>query len=172
MKNWQFVVGVSALLASCAVPPAVPPIVSSGAPFDLLSAEELLRKGRNVITGSAFLRQQGGGIVTCAGQNVNLIPATDYARRTFVALYGTSTDQARNIGQNVRIEPPSNEYGRLVKKTQCDAQGSFSFEDVADGEFFIETTVTWIVAGRPNGGAIFRPVRVSGGEKVRIVISP
>ncbi|MDD2944035.1 MAG: hypothetical protein PHC51_13850 [bacterium] len=168
MKNWPFVVGVSVLLASC----AAPPVVSSGAPFDRPSAEALLRKGSNVITGSAFLRQQGGGIVTCAGQNVSLIPATDYGRRVFVALYGTSTEQARNIVHNVRIEPPSDEFGQLLKKTQCDAQGGFSFEDVADGEFFIETTVTWIVAGRPNGGAIFRPVRVSGGEKIRIIISP
>lgn len=40
------------------------------------------------------------------------------------------------------------------------------------GEFFLGTTVTWVVAGSTNGGPIFRPVHVSDGERIRIVISP
>jgi len=159
-----------AFLAGCAAPP--PAAVSSGPAFDRAAAELLLRPGNNVISGSAFLRQQGGGVVTCAGRDVSLIPATAYAHRVFVAVYGTATEQARNHGRPVRIEPSSDEFGKLMKTTQCDAQGNFSFDGVADGEFFLETTVTWVVAGATNGGPIFRPARVSGGERIRIVISP
>lgn len=165
--------GLAAVFLTCLTGCAVAPVaVSTGPAFDQAAAELLLRPGNNEISGSAFLRQQGGGVVTCAGQDVSLIPVTAYARRVFVALYGTSTEQARHRGRLVRIEPSSDEFGKLVKTTQCDAQGNFSFDGVTDGEFFLETTVTWIVAGSTNGGPIFRPVRVSGGERIRVVISP
>lgn len=160
---------LSACLTGCAATPAV---VSTGPAFERAAAELLLAPGNNEISGSAFLRQQGGGVVTCAGQDVTLIPATTYARRVVIALYGTATEQARNQGRSVRIEPSSDEFGKLVKTTQCDAQGNFSFENITDGEFFLETKVTWVVAGSTNGGAIIRPVRVSGGERIRVVISP
>lgn len=156
-------------LTGCATPKAV---VSSGPAFDQEAAKLLLRPGNNSISGSAFLRQQGGGVVTCAGQDVTLIPATAYARRVFVALYGTATEPARNKGSYVKIEPSSDEFGKLVRTTQCDAQGNFSFNKIADGDFFLETKVTWVVAHAINGGAIFRPVHVSGGEEIRVVISP
>jgi len=160
-----------ATLAACAAPPARPP-VNLGVSFDAAAAQQMLLDGVNSIRGSAFLRQQGGGVVTCAGAQVSLVPATAYAKRVYMALYGTDTGQARHLGYAVDVEPKSDDFGRLMKHTQCDAQGTFSFERVADGDYFVETTVKWIVGGVPNGGPIMRRVAVSGGAIASIVVAP
>lgn len=128
--------------------------------------------GPNIIRGSAFLRQQGGGVVTCAGRTVSLVPASTFAKRVYLATYGSIEGQARQSGRDVRIEPPSEDFGKLIKKTLCDAQGAFTFDRVADGDYFVETTVTWVVGGITNGGPVMRRVSVAGGAALAVVISP
>lgn len=163
-------IAIVAFLAGCAAPAT--PTVNLGAPFDAADARRLLVPGVNTIRGSAFLRQQGGGVVTCAGSDVSLVPATAYAKRIYQALYGTDQGQARHKGERFTVTPQSDEFGQLVKKTQCDAQGYFTFDRVADGDFFVETTVAWMVAGVKNGGPIMRRVTVAGGSTAAIVIAP
>lgn len=170
MKSSVAAVCVAALILGCAAPQ--PPVVSTGAPFDPAEARRFLVEGPNIIRGSAFLRQQGGGVVTCAGRQVQLVPATAFAKRVFLAVYGTTEGQARHAGRNVRIEPVSTEYGKLTKEVLCDAQGAFSFDRVADGDYFVETTVTWVVGGVTNGGPVMRRVAVAGGSATSVVISP
>lgn len=157
-----------ATLAGCAAPPTV---VQLG-PFDAAAAQRQLAPGTNAIRGSAFLRQLGGGVVTCAGAVVSLVPATTYAQRMYQALYGTDLGPAQHTGGAFNVTPKSDEFGQLVKKTQCDAQGNFAFERVADGDFFVETTVSWVVGGVTNGGPIMRRVAVSGGATTSVVVAP
>lgn len=78
---------------------------------------------------------------------------------------------ALRIPLPLNIEPKSAEFGRLVRRTQCDAQGNFIFDRVADGDWFVETKVTWVVAGVQQGGAIMRRVSVAGGA-VSVIVAP
>lgn len=87
--------------------------------------------GNNTVTGQAFLTQRDGGVVTCAGRSVIIYPNVAY----FLV--------ARDGLQDVQF---NKELSALKQGTQCDAQGNFEFEGIANGEWIIETSVSWEVA--------------------------
>ncbi len=151
---------------------AAPVVVNVGVPFDAAAAQRMLADGPNTVRGNAFLRQRGGGVVTCAGAEVVLVPATAYAQRVFAALYGTSAGAAMQAPNTVDIQPKSVQFSKLLRRTQCDAQGNFVFERVADGDWFVETTITWVVGNSPQGGPIMRRVSVAGGSSVTVIVAP
>lgn len=161
-------VAAAALAVGCATPPQT---VSLGVSFDAAAAQRQLADGPNIVRGSAFLRQQGGGVVTCAGAEVTMIPATPYAQRVFAVLYGSPSGAGRRIAGAVSVEPRSDQFGQMVRRAQCDAQGNFVFDRVADGDWFVETKVTWLVGRDLQGGAIMRRVNVSGGA-VQVILAP
>lgn len=175
--NARFVISaaVLAMAAGCAAPTqtatSFPPI-ELAVQFDAAQARALMADGVNMIKGNAFMRQRGGGVVTCAGATVYLIPATEYAKRRFTVLYGTSGDSGTNSHRrDIKFSPDPAEYYSLSKSTRCDAQGNFTFDRIADGEFYVQTMVAWEVAGRLNGGNLMHRVRVTNGSISNIVLS-
>ncbi len=166
---------LAGLLTACAQPgmtPTAPAPIQLGIAFDSAMASALLADGVNMVKGSAFMRQQGGGVVTCAGSDVYLVPATPYAKRRITYLYGTEGPSGSSSRRgDIRFEPDAPNYVTLVKRTKCDAQGSFAFDRVADGEFYVQTRVTWQVANRLQGGNLMHFVKVQGGQVISVVLS-
>jgi hypothetical protein len=155
-------------LAGCAAPVRE---VQLDEPFDQAATAELLRPGPNTVTGSGLIRQVGGGVVTCAGNRVTLIPATSYSRKRMAAIYGPRRFARPQDVVNFRPNPP--EYQQTARVTACNAQGFFRFDNVADGEFFVVTTVIWHPGPyATEGGALYSPVAVKGGQAVEIVLTP
>lgn len=147
--------------------------------FNTEQAQQLMREGTNTIKGSALMRQVSGGVVTCAGQFVGLVPATTYAYERIRHLYGSDLSGTRNafLAQNNPdpFESTDPNYTEMQKRTLCDAQGFFKFEKLADGEFFILSSVSW--KANPNsmyfeGGWMMKRVAVKGGEVKEIVMAP
>lgn len=133
----------------------------------------MLEKGPNTIKGSALWRQQGGGIVTCAGNMVALVPKTSYSTERFVALYGNDISGISLIKSNIQFSPESLEYKQHILTAQCDAQGYFTFENVADGNFFVTSSIVWTAgAHNPQGGALMKSISVKGGEVKTVVLAP
>lgn len=162
---------MTAVLAGCATPAAPTKTISS---FNAEDAKRLLEKGNNTVRGSALARQQGGAVVTCAGGDVYLVPATAYATERVTALMGSPAGGYNPIfgGRKLVFENEPAEYRALLVKTVCDAQGFFRFTNVADGSFYVTTTVNWVVQSIPQGGALTQRVAVAGGETKEIVLSP
>lgn len=155
----------------CATTPAT--IVTLG-PFDRAQAAAMLEPGTNTIRGSALIRQQGGGVVTCAGRDIALVPATQYAQQRITALYGQAQQGYYPAwpARGVKFANEAPEYQQLTRATVCDAQGFFKFERVADGDFFVVTAVTWQARQYVvEGGALMQRVRVAGGEMREIVLT-
>jgi hypothetical protein len=140
-------------------------------PFDAKEASIINQAGKNTITGSALLKRNDGQTVTCAGADVALIPYTTYANSRMLALYGGSA-KGFNRFNNPTFVPDSPEYHSHQKRTQCNAQGFFTFRNIADGEYFVITAVRWTVDYSPQGGALMRRVTVKGGETAEIVLAP
>lgn len=158
------------LLAGCATAPSQP--ITIYAQFDAAEAAAMMAPGKNTITGSALIRQQGGGIVTCAGNPVLLIPATTYARERMAAIYGSGSIARVGSGKTFTPDPPL--YTTTSRQTMCNAQGFFKFEDVADGQFFLVTRILW-TAGRYNtqqGGFVMGRATVSGSRTVEVTMTP
>lgn len=158
------VAAAAALLAGCAAPPRVVHLKVS---FDEAHARALLAPGKNTIRGNAMMRQMGGGVVTCAGMDVHLVPATEYAKHRMAAIYG-STSFSR---EGVKFEPDSPAYRDAERVTKCNAQGFFTFDELADGEFFMITVVAWKAGHSVEGGMLMGRAAVAGGQTKEITMA-
>jgi len=131
------------LLAAAATACAVRQPVQMQTEFDSGEHPPYAKMGTNTIKGQGFLRQQGGGIVTCAGSTVVLVPATLFFRE-FI-----NHPRSGKKPELVGIDPGLR--GALIKRSQCDAQGNFLFSSVADGNWFVLTDVKWAVGYAKTG---------------------
>ncbi len=103
------------------------------------------------------MKQQGSGVVTCAGNIVEIYPNNTYFR-------ASKLDGAHEVEKSLEADS-------MVKETLCDALGNFEFTNIPDGEWRIETTVQWYVNYRPQGGMLKEDVTVKSNEKNRFIIS-
>lgn len=183
MKKYICLFFILSTLTSCYQAPILTYNMQNN--FDFDQAERLMKKGKNTVIGNAFLRQNGGGIVTCAGSEVTLIPATEYAKERLRRLY-SGTDKGYNpivvkgflqYGPLMQYEfiPTPNRYSALMKRTVCDSTGHFKFTDITDGEFFVTTSVVWQVPSQngmvPNGGSLMQRVVLQKGETKEIIMN-
>lgn len=141
------------------------------APFDKAEATAMLVDGPNTVEGSAVVRTRGGEARTCAGIKVELVPATAYATERMLALYG-STERGFNNSRAYTFVPDEADYDTAVRQVVCDAQGRFRFTNVADGTFYVVTSVQWDAITSYEGGMLMQRVELSGGETASFVMAP
>lgn len=167
-------------LAGCVVLPETQfvPMTSS---FSASEAAYIFEEGDNIIEGFAMMRTRGGDSKTCAGSEVSLIPASSYAIERVRLLYGSATTGVRyptyyGATEPERTEPDYSQFVAHMTNRVCDPQGNFTFEDVADGDYFVVSEVYWEVPGQYGmslqGGAMMRRVSVEGGETAEIQMVP
>ena len=164
-----------ALLAGCMVPaPYIEPaMVRIQAPFDADEAARLLRPGTGGIRGSALLRQQGGAVVTCAGFDVLLTPVTPYATERLKTLYGNADRGFLSVrARRTFFMPNPPEYEVQTRQTKCDAQGSFAFDKLSAGDYYVTTYVIWRGYNNDQGGALLQRFTVRPDEITSLVMSP
>lgn len=164
-------------------PPKAPPSpINISAAFDEAAARLQMGDGQGVLIGNAFMRQQGGGVVTCAGSPVFVIPATAYAIERMQSLYqgpvlanATSFRKSLDAQYDTLVrkfapDPPA--YTELTRRTTCDAQGNFSFNGLKDGRYFVSTAVSWSTGSwRQQGGNLASQVEIKGGRADRLVMA-
>lgn len=122
-------------------------------PFDAALHRELLAPGPAAVAGQAFLRQSGGGVVTCAGSTVRAIPATPYISEALrLAWLGIPTDVP---------EERMRENSYVV---MCDAQGNFTFNALQPGDWHFITVVSWMVGRNQQGSALTKRVTLHPGR--------
>lgn len=150
-------------LAGCVTPPPAR-TVNLTAPFDQAAATRLLEPGPNTLKINAFMRQQGGGVVTCAGAPVMLVPATAYADERMNSLYGPGfSGVGFSAGQPVTFVPNEPGYKLAQRETICDAQGNAVFERLTEGRFYVITAVLWNVGNARQGGYLAKRIEVRNG---------
>lgn len=155
--------GLALVYAGCSArKPAresAPPFVKMQTKFDYSEHEPYAKPGDNGISGQAFLRQQEDSVVTCAGSRVLLVPATSYFREMFWHMIITGSEP----------EPPETPYPSLksmIRRSQCDAQGNFSFSEIPDGTWFILTQVN-----ARDGGVLITEVTLSNGRIIQVLLT-
>lgn len=115
-------------------PEPVPP-----SPVDEARLRAYRVAGPAIVSGQAFLRQRGGGVVTCAGARVRLLPSPE-----------------ADVGHDRRC--------RACRETVCDAQGRFRFDGVPARAWILSTEVRWVVAGFTEGGVLTEILAVKPGR--------
>ncbi len=138
--------------------------------FDPKPAEAALLAGTNTIKGSAFMRKKSGTVVPAAGEVVYLIPATPYADERFAKLFPRGKlNPATGARATEQTDP---DYARLMRTTKANKTGSFEFENVKPGSWYVSTRVTWYEPREslPSGGAIYDRIEINGQDQVVEVI--
>lgn len=167
------------ILSACA---EVPVEIVTLPEFDQEFAEQQIGKGKNTITGSAFLKQVDGRIQKCSGSLVFLVPATEFAKKRMNTLYAMNQEgfyvhMPKSLKFKTVKETDEEKYWTLMRKTICDIDGKFEFENVHDGSFFILSNVVWgVVVDQygnisSQGGPVMLPVSVKGGETKKVVVT-
>jgi hypothetical protein len=140
------------------------------APADMQLATDMLGKGTSTVKGSALMRQRGGGVVTCAGNDVFLIPATPSAsselQRVFHGDKGWVARGGDEMGGGKLVVAPTPNRAGV-----CNAQGFFTFTNVKAGKWYVMTTVIWTVGNENQGGTMLGSAEVSEGQEAEIVLS-
>lgn len=117
--------------------------------------------GTASVTGQGFMRQRGGTVVTCAGEDVYLVPDLPPIRNAIQALAG---------GHEVELAG-ARRWGPAAHRSQCDAQGNFAFENLPAATWQVLTTVSWEVDRRPQGGGLARVVTTTEGEVTNVLLT-
>lgn len=132
-------------------------------PFDPSKYLDYRNTGDGIITGQAFLRQNGGGVVTCAGSSVLLIPNMPFFREWLSAIA---------FKNNPSISPSDMaEMKSVIKEAHCDAQGNFSFYNLSSANWIIMAKVNWEVSRRKQGGELASLVKSTDGQTISIILS-
>lgn len=161
--------GALVTLAACAPQP-----VRLTTAFNPSEVEFVRTPGTATVTGQAFMRQRGGGVVTCAGADVRMAPVTAYSSERINLIYGnTQRGTSGNMSRQPEQAPPGYETASLLAR--CDAQGNFRFERVPAGEFFLLTSVRWEVPSgyvmQQQGGHLMQRVSTAPGQTQSVVLS-
>jgi hypothetical protein len=152
----------AAALLGCVAPPRSNGPAKMQATFSPDEHQAYAASGSGAITGQGFLRQQGGGVVTCAGSPVFLVPATPYFR-----------EMLQFVRAGKVPERPAGGLSRFAKQSQCDAQGNFAFNSLPSGVWLVMTQVSW-VAGRysyEQGGGLMREVTLQPGQAQQVLLT-
>lgn len=131
MKLYLVIIASIVLLTGCA-----PKMVALQNKFDPNLTKSLIEKdGNNTLDGNAFLRQNSGAVITCAGSEVLLIPVTQYSIERTSVIFGNSYSGFFPIQFDKKIQFDNNPelFVNLMKRERCDSQGNFSFGHVGDG---------------------------------------
>jgi len=175
MKIYSIAIGVvsALILSGCA-----PKEIVLQHKFDAELTRSLFSKeGNNVINGNGFIRQNGGGVVTCSGSTVLLIPKTPYSSDRVRTMFGNTERGYRmyflGVAPEFNFSEDPREYERMMKNETCDSQGNFTFNKIGDGAYFLITEVLWTVGQYSSqGGALLKSVNVSSGETKKIILTP
>jgi hypothetical protein len=130
--------------------------------FAMTEHDAFMRAGTSIVEGQAFLRQQGGGVVRCAGEEVMLVPATAYFREY------TGIVRAGGIPKD--IERLRSLHQGAVRRATCDADGKFRFEKLPAGKWIVSTRIRWMAGNVPQGGVVVGEVEVAPGATGTVIM--
>lgn len=176
MKPTALLVGLAAAFAAAGCSQfdqafAPPPPSALSQPIPASEVEWSKRSGANTVSGMATMKA-GDTTHTCAGQAANLIPDSAYARARMSAIFGNDTRGTRAASlAPVKFDRDDPLYISTLRRTTCDASGSFSFPRVPDGVWYVTTSVKWDGPGdRAQGGSMMKRVDVRGGKLVKVTL--
>lgn len=156
------------LLASCA--PMQPPPTLVAPPFNPQEFASVAKKGAGTttISGQVFMMTIGGDVKKGAGRGVLLVPKVPSAESILDQLAsGAMPSSAMD-----------KRYGEYFYGTTADADGKFHFDNVADGTYIAEGSVSWMAPSTiypygliKQGGTIQKEVTVQKGKSVEVILT-
>ena len=166
MKPAALFLGLALAVAGCAQ--LATPETALSTPISPSEVDWARGSGANTVSGVALI-DANGRRYTCTGQSANLIPDTAYARARMTAIFGNTNKgmRAASLGA-VKFERDDALYVSSLRTTRCDASGSFDFQRVPDGIWYVTSSVKWEGVSKVEGGSMMQRVNVRGGRQVMV----
>ena len=147
-------------VTSCATPTPTPAKYTwvPRVKFDEKEYEPYAKAGKNKVKAQGLLRTQGGDVKFSAGNQVILSPVTSYSTQ-FVE---TMVKGTRGDKTGLR-EKPDERIKKYYQSGTCDGTGTYVFENVPDGEYYIYTHVDWSTGesfAQSQGGWVYKKITV------------
>lgn len=159
LKSFAF---LAALMAASGCV-ATPEVKST---FNASEAAFINKAGSGTIKGQAFLRRNDGMVVYAAGSDVRLIPKSTYADERMNLIYAGG-----KIGRYVQPVNNNPQYISMTKVTRANGEGRFEFKNVADGEYYVVTPVSWMAGDMRQGGSLMERATIRGGNSVELIMT-
>jgi hypothetical protein len=161
--------------------------------FDESEARAMLAPGANQVTGTINLELENGSLVTCAGNEVSLVPATAYAREWVRQFYEIDKGQYGTMAAAYRLDDREDDirfagaeaFYTATRSARCDEDGDFSFAHIGNGEFFVVAKAKWLGKNREyydfmynindaegENGSIMERIRLSGHDVIDLQWAP
>ena len=159
-----FLFFITIVLFSACVP-MTPPVSRMAFPENEYRA--LPKIGNAIVRGQAFLKTRGGDVKTAAGNEVILNPVTSYSLEWYEKSYLPSRPMDNS-------DPRILDY---IMKQVADGSGRFTFKNVAPGEYFVTTDVTWEAptgyqgALQHQGGKVTKRISVKNGDELDVIVT-
>lgn len=159
---------ISPLLGACMTFPSE--TVALEYSYDFAAYE---KTGSGSLKGQAFLRQKGGGVVVCAGEEVFLLPYVGAFKKAYdLAKAGIRPVVAGHEGTRFSVAAAASpKFSKIIRRTKCDAQGNFFYTDLPPGEWVAATVVRWIVADIPQGSSLSSIVQINSNREAFLLLS-
>lgn len=182
MKKLLTITAAAFGLIGCATAPA--PKVSILSVFNPQDVVWAAGEGTSGVKGSAVLMTNNGSPRTCAGKEVALIPVSAYSTERMYVLYGSVPSFRQIRGDNISgvynpiqtINDTPAQYVATARKTKCDAQGNFEFENIPSGDYFVLTQVVWMTpfgnySQSYNGGTLVDRITLHPNKITKVILS-
>ena len=59
----------------------------------------------------------------------------------------------------------------MTKVTRANGEGRFEFKNIADGDYYVVTPVSWMAGNMPQGGSLMERATIRGGNTVDLVMT-
>ena len=125
--------------------------------------------GANSLSGSVLFEYWNNQPRPCAEVPVRLVPDSAYARRRLQELYGSDAAGVSSGPGYGGYGPEKFDFRWLESGKTADCnQGSYSFEGVADGTWYVVSS--WMMPGDKDGRGVsmFKRVELRGGHAVQL----
>lgn len=134
--------------------------------FNPKAAAFIHATGRAKISGQAFVRLNSGKLWRATGTDVELVPRSAYADERIAAIYR----ERKYALHGVNIPDADPVYKTYMRSTVASSGGSFSFDHVADGEYYVIAMIHMPSEYSYREFPILERVTVKGGKSVKLVM--
>ncbi len=132
------------------------------APFEESPFIAYAQPGTGVIEGQAFVKLPDGKVVYAAGNEVGLLPVTDYTREWFEA----------GVLPNRPVTPFDPRIGKYFRHTRADAEGRFAFPDLPEGQYYVAVDIPWTDAlGKQYIATAYADVTLPAGKQLHVIVT-
>lgn len=134
--------------------------VEVSVPFDPAAYTAWQVPGTASVTGKAAVQSKLGGLVSCAGYSVFLMPKSPYF------------DETAAIIKSGRLPDVSSLAGpdSPVRSTRCDGDGNFRFEKLPAAQWYVFTGIHWSSGPASQGRDLVEPVTTTEGQTTTVLM--